>query len=228
MVPEEKGFPNVVGIVDGIVFPFESAPGFNATAWKTKKHGSAMGCTVVCDHTGRFTLVSTGYEGSMSDRQAYRKTPLYTNKEDYFGEDQYLLADIDYDVSTTMIAPYEDSTASDDDREFNSLHEEAQDTIIYSLGWLRLKWSSLQGLTMKIKKCYDIDRVLDWIMTCLILHNLCLTHPDGLGTGDVYINWKQHFENVTPSDFEYHIENIGSKIDVNSFDDSVDDHPLYE
>ncbi|GJJ72085.1 nuclease HARBI1 [Entomortierella parvispora] len=215
----ERGFPEVIGIVDATAFSFESAPAYDTAAWKTKKHGHAMGCTVVCDHTGRFTFASTGYKGSVGDWKAYCNTRLYTHKRDYFAEEEFLLADIEYDITPTVISPYEESKATDDELQFNALHEEARDMMVYALGWLRLKWSSLQGLPMEINKSYDTDRALDWIMTCLILHNICLEHPDGLETGDVYRCWQQKFENVSPYDFEYHIKNIGLR------NEDDDNHP---
>ncbi|KAI7816398.1 hypothetical protein BC939DRAFT_384182, partial [Gamsiella multidivaricata] len=56
---QEKGFPNAIGTVDGVPFPFESAPSYDMISWNTRKCVYAMGCTAVCDHQGRFIYLST-------------------------------------------------------------------------------------------------------------------------------------------------------------------------
>ncbi|KAG0367830.1 hypothetical protein BGX24_003070 [Mortierella sp. AD032] len=78
-------------------------------SWNTQKSVYAMGCTAVCDHQGRFTFVSTGYVGSMSDSFAYRSTKLHKNLNKYLQGAEYLLADAGYATSPTVIPCYNGS-----------------------------------------------------------------------------------------------------------------------
>ncbi|KAG0023579.1 hypothetical protein BGZ80_009012, partial [Entomortierella chlamydospora] len=55
-----------------------------------------MGAAAVCDYIGRFTYFSTRYVDSSHDSSVYKRTFLYTNKDWFFQEDEYLLADVAY------------------------------------------------------------------------------------------------------------------------------------
>lgn len=50
----KHAFPQVIGAVDSVPFPFDCAPSYQLQAWITQKCTYAMGATAVCDHEGRF------------------------------------------------------------------------------------------------------------------------------------------------------------------------------
>ncbi|OAQ26917.1 hypothetical protein K457DRAFT_21736 [Linnemannia elongata AG-77] len=55
---------------------------------------------------GRFTFVSTGYDGSMNDSLAYRATRLHMDPDELFQGKEYLLADAGYSITSTVIPLY--------------------------------------------------------------------------------------------------------------------------
>lgn len=183
-----KTFPNCIGVVDGVHFPFESAPAYDTISWNTRKCVYAMGCTAVCDHQGRFLYVSTGYVGSLNDSPAYTGTRLYRNSADYFADDEYLLGDAGYSLIETVITRFKGNEVSPDERRFNGSHGSARVKIEHAFGWLKLKWQSLQCLPLKINSRREIE-VSRWIIACMVLHNICLLYPDGGETDDAEVNW---------------------------------------
>ncbi|KAF9301075.1 hypothetical protein BGZ91_009653, partial [Linnemannia elongata] len=100
---EHKGFPNCVGAVDGIFFPFSTAPTWETKVWNSRKFRYAMGATAVCDHVGRFTFFSTGYFGCFNDSYAYKRTHLHTHPGRFFQGQEYLLADAAYSLTRTVM-----------------------------------------------------------------------------------------------------------------------------
>jgi len=128
---KHKCFPNAIGAVDGVPFPFDAALEYETKAWNTRKMEYAMGATGVCDHKGLFTYFSADYVGSMHDSQAYKNIDLYHNVAQYFQGEDYLLADAAYVLSTTLIPRY--SNAIGDQLEFNTLHGSARVKIEHAL-----------------------------------------------------------------------------------------------
>lgn len=194
----DKGFPNAIGAVDGVPFPFESAPSYDTISWNTRKFVYAMGCTAVCDHQGRFTFVSTGYVGSMNDSLAYRATRLHKDRDEFFQGKEYLLADAGYSITSTVIPRYKGTDITPQEHRFNGLHGSARVKIEHAFGWLKLKWQSLQNLPVKIDKKRHIGRASSWVIACMILHNFCLVHPDGGETDDAEENWNQRALHAPP------------------------------
>lgn len=174
---KNKMFPDAIGAVDGVPFPFEMAPTYNTNEWNTYKCKHAMGATAVCDHKGRFTFVSTGYVGSMHDALAYKNCDLYTRVGDFFQGRQYIIGDAAYMVTKTVVPRYK--TAHGYQLRFNTLHGRARVIIEHAFGMLKLKFQSLQNLPVKITCRGDIAKASSWIMACMVLHNFVRNHSEG-------------------------------------------------
>ncbi|GJJ74603.1 nuclease HARBI1 [Entomortierella parvispora] len=174
---KDKMFPDAIGAVDGVPFPFEMAPSYNTHEWNTYKCKHAMGATAVCDHQGRFTFVSTGYVGSMHDALAYKKCSLYTSADDFFRGRQYIIGDAAYMVSKTVIPRYRIPRGYQ--QRFNTLHGQARVIIEHAFGMLKLKFQSLQNLPIKITRRSDIAKASSWVMACMILHNFVRDRSNG-------------------------------------------------
>jgi hypothetical protein len=176
-------------VVDGIHFPFESVPAYDTISWNTRKCVYAMGCTAVCDHQGRFLYVSTGYVGSLNDSLAFKGLRLYRYSSNFFAKDEYLLGDAGYSLTETVVTCFKGNDVPRDERRFNGAHGSARVKIEHSFGWLKLKWQSLQYLPVKINSRRDISKASKWIVTCMVLHNICLLHPGRGETDDAEANW---------------------------------------
>lgn len=173
----EKGFPNVVGAVDGVPFPFDMVPTHDSPSWVTRKCDNAMGATGVADHTGRIIYLSTGYVGSMHDSHAYKETNLYKRPGDFFQWKEYLLADAAYSLTETVIPRYKN--ASGDELRFNQIHGSARVKVEHSFGMLKLKFQSLKSLPIRIDKRSDIQKASQWIVACVVLHNYLRENAQG-------------------------------------------------
>lgn len=202
-----SGFPHCIGILDSIPIPLRTKPLLDPVSWRVRKDIYAVGCTAVCDHKGAFTYASVGYVGSWRDIQAYGATRLHSESSRFFQGQEYILSDVNYTISTTVIPGYRPYRGlgefkgvvptTPDQEVFNMYHEKARSKIEYALGLLLHKFPSLRSLPVEIEKRRDIDRASSWIMACMLLHNFCLAHADedadadASETDDAEENWKR-------------------------------------
>ncbi|MBW0574415.1 hypothetical protein O181_114130 [Austropuccinia psidii MF-1] len=98
---------------------------------------------------------------------------IYKNPEQFFSENQYLLADSAYSNSNHIIPAYKGNlNQKNDQSKFNYCLAQSWVCIEHAIGMLKGCWSSLQKMQFQIKGPEDINFFLNWVMTCVILHNL--------------------------------------------------------
>jgi DDE superfamily endonuclease len=86
-------FINCVGVVDGTLFSLTYAPQSNdAPDYHGRKFCYSLS-TIVNDDEKRIRYYLAGYPGSTHNNRIYRNTCLFNNREEYFGENGYLLGD---------------------------------------------------------------------------------------------------------------------------------------
>jgi hypothetical protein len=171
--PEEKvvvkqslgkgNFRDVVGVVDGTMIEIYRAPEFGRDTFATRKSNFAMGATGVCDHRGVFIFFTTGYTGSRHDSAAYKDTPLYQRKEDYFQGDEHLIGDAAYALTPTVITAYKGKNQPAHRDDFNKKLRSSRVKIEHAFGWLK-----------------SFCCINQQIMACVVLYNLLETEdiPD--------------------------------------------------
>lgn len=173
---ENKRFPECIGAVDSMQFRLGNPPTYDSTSWINDEGFYTVGSVFVCDHQGQFTFVSTGYGGSIADSRAYKSTQLYTLTKHFFQDKEYLLADSDYDITPTIMTPYEDATG--EQLRFNLFHSSARAVVERALYRLKLKFQSLQSLPVMIQEGKDVDLASSWILACSVLHNFILREKE--------------------------------------------------
>lgn len=200
-----RGFLHCIGIVDSIPIQLRTKPALDPVSWRVRKDVYAVGCTAVCDHKGPFTYASVGYIGSWRDNKAYGATRLHSKRHRFFQGQEYIMADANYTISTTVIPSYRAYrgvrkfkgvvSLTPDQEVFNKYHEKARSKIEYALGLLLHKFQSLRSLPVDIEKRRDINRASSWIMACMLPRNFCLAHADADAdageTDDAEKNWKE-------------------------------------
>ena len=126
----------------------------------------------------------------MHDSRAFKGTPIGSGRDSetyYSNRYQYLLADSAYGISNRIISPFKKKkTRSTDLEGFEKLSPEYRRynrnlsylrvKIEHTIGILKLRFRSLQRLPIRIISTHDIKWVLQWIGTCVILHNTLLNN----------------------------------------------------
>lgn len=178
-------FPQVVGALDGTHIRI-AAPNDNPNSYYNREKNYSVVLQGVADANGKFIHVSTGYAGSIHDARILRMSSLYTAIENnrilnspvrrIAGRDvkPLLVADPAYKLPSWCMKPYPQARGITPCQErFNKSLSSARVVIEQAFGLLKGRWRCL--LT---KHDESVDKVPSTIITCCILHNICLTLND--------------------------------------------------
>jgi hypothetical protein len=133
----------------------------------------------VCDDLKNIIYYQIGWPGSVYDSTVFSHSDLYRNSLQFFSEGQFLLADAGYGATYFICTPYRQPAASiPHNKIFNELFSSARVVIEHVNGILKGRWSSLRGLRTQIREKKDFKMINEWILVCLILHNLMIRFQD--------------------------------------------------
>ena len=78
---KEYGWPNLVSVADGTLFPFAFAPETDdAPDYSGRKYGYSLTAFIVCDCYRRIRFILTGWPGSTHDNRVFTNTPLHQER----------------------------------------------------------------------------------------------------------------------------------------------------
>ncbi len=185
---EAQGFDlwrNCVGIIDGTLIVLKHAPPLprhEMLEFKNyRKQQYGLQATVICDDRRRITQFSCHLPGAAHDARAYRLIAAHRSPETHFTGRQFLLADAAYPLSPYCITPFKaprNGVLSKDKKKFNRHLSGLRITIEHTIGILKERFASLQGLPHRIRGDKDKRSLLKWIGSCVILHNLLRDQDD--------------------------------------------------
>lgn len=178
-------FPGVIGAIDGSHIAI-SAPIENSENYINRKGYHSILLQGICDYKLRFIDVFTGMCGSVHDARVWRLSDirtLITQDENRYFENQYhLLADSAYPLSSYMLTPYRDNGHLNNvQKRFNTKHSKTRVVIERAFGTLKGRFRKLKYIYM-----YNTDMIPLVIITCCILHNICIENEDEFMDEDVY------------------------------------------
>ncbi|KAF9177001.1 hypothetical protein BGZ51_009322 [Haplosporangium sp. Z 767] len=96
--------------------------------------------------------------------------------DEHFDRGDYLLADAAYALLITVILRYKN--AGEKQSKFNIRHGSARVAIEYEFDMLKLKLQSFTSLLVKTNKRSRIDDASDWILVCVVIHNIIRLDAD--------------------------------------------------
>ncbi|KAL1489224.1 hypothetical protein ABEB36_014157 [Hypothenemus hampei] len=178
-----KGFPGVVGIIDGTHIRIDK-PDEDSDSYLNRKHFYSIQAQVVCDHKKRIVDIFVGYPGSVHDGRVFRNSPLSRILQEKC-RDFYLLADSGYPCLPQMLTPFRDTgNLTRRQRNFNYILSKNRYVIEHCFGLLKQKLRQLYHIKLK-----SIPDIVHFIRSCAVLHNLAiddefiihyeiLPHPD--------------------------------------------------
>ena len=177
-------FPQVVGALDGSHIPIK-APKEELNEYVNRKSFHCIVLQGVADANRKFLHVSTSYAGSIHDARVLRMSSLLTAIEDggilhsplrRIGGMQVkplIVADPAYKLR--CMKPFPQTRAlTDRQRDFNKSLSSARVAVEQAFGLLKGRWRCLLD-----KLDESVDKVPSTIITCCILHKICLEVNDG-------------------------------------------------
>ena len=173
------GFPNVVGAVDGTHIAIKpSADRQDAYANRLKYHSMLL--QVICDADMFFLDCYTGWPGSVHDARVFRNCPVYlaanANRAAVFPNNSLLLGDSAYPLKAWCMTPFKGPNQPPQNVRYNTIHSVTRQVVERAIGLLKGRWRLLQG-TLNMT---GDEVMVDTILACCVLHNICLSHDDDL------------------------------------------------
>ncbi|KAI4457565.1 hypothetical protein MML48_7g00015981 [Holotrichia oblita] len=132
----------------------------------------------ICSPNLMFTDCFAGYPSSVSDIRIFRNSDIYhkfiTERQNYFGYDEYIIGDKAYPVTGWCITPYIDrGRLTERQIQFNTIHARTRQVIERSFALLFGRFRRLKYLDMN-----RVDLIPSTIIAACTLHNICLMQPD--------------------------------------------------
>ncbi|KAK5637772.1 hypothetical protein RI129_000043 [Pyrocoelia pectoralis] len=170
-----KGFPNVLGAIDGCHI-YIRPPKHNSAAYMNRKGRASIILQGVCDHNSMFTDCFVGYPGSVHDARVFHRSPMYdmcmTNAS--FPNNSHLLGDSAYPTNLHLLTPFrENGHLTQRQIKYNICHAATRCIIERAFGLLKARWRRL--LYLELHNTYYLPHV---ILAACVLHNLCVLHKD--------------------------------------------------
>jgi hypothetical protein len=82
-------------------------------------------------------------------------------------------------MSRWLVTPYtHPDSEQPENGQFNCYHSKARVRCEHAIGWLKGRFQSLRELRLTLKNEKHIDYAIQWIQTCIVLHNFCLDWED--------------------------------------------------
>lgn len=179
-------FRHCIGIIDGTLIVFRRAPSLPQAQmleyknYRKKEYG--LQATVICDDRRLITEFTCHLPGAAHDARAYRFSPCYLEPDTRFSGAQHLLGDSAYPLTHRCITPYKTprgGALENDKKRFNKHFSGLRIRIEHTIGILKERWASLQGLPHSLTaRAEDKKWILLWIGSCVILHNVLMQRSD--------------------------------------------------
>jgi hypothetical protein len=184
-IHERFYFPNCLGFIDGTLLPMEFKPSLYGDVYLTRKSNYAVHMLVVCDDQARIRFYTAGWPGSVHDNHTWKLSDLSLRAAEFFSGIQYLLGDSAFSSSAVMIPAFKKVAGHGMLREhekFNTFLAKPRVISEHScIGILKGRFQHLKNIRTRIDSKKSLDRILEYIQVCVILHNLLIKHPPPKG-----------------------------------------------
>ncbi|XP_071578693.1 uncharacterized protein [Temnothorax nylanderi] len=171
------GFPKILGVIDGTHINI-ARPKRDANSYINRKGRFSIQLQVICKDDLSFIHVFAGLPGCVHDMRVF----LYSGVQqcctpEFFPEDSHLLGDAAYTIQKNVMVPfYDNGHLTRRQKEFNKRLSSARVIIERAIGLLKGRWRYLLDKLPMTRT----DLVPYYIVSCCILHNICLLKNDAI------------------------------------------------
>jgi len=170
---EMKGFPGVVGAIDGSHIEIKM-PSVSGESYVNRKGFPSVLLQAVVDCNRRFTDCLVGWPGSVHDARVFSNSKIgITMNEcpmDMFPNDTHILGDSAYPLLPHMLTPYKDTgNLSDTQVNYNFIHSATRNVVERAFGCMKSKFRRLEKVELN-----NLEDICNVIMSTCVLHNFCI------------------------------------------------------
>lgn len=172
-----------------------------------KRRAHALNHMACCDYTGKFTAVFPGFYGSVHDSNAYRATPLFTHKNDWFGDGETLLGDSGFEgCGIDTVQKKNSKTNQSEEEQWLNMQRKANRVVIEAaFGYNQYKWKVLRQ-----KWRWDLNKAPLVFKLCCQLSNM-LFDKYGALRGEGFLVRKELLEWEKKLQSVYGLDGLDSK-----------------
>jgi len=175
----DHGLPGAVGIVDGTPVIFCQRPKVDGETYFSRKSVYCINLQLICNDRNEITYYIVGWPGSVFDSTVFDSCKIKQTPAEFYSDGEYIMADSGYAADARTCVPYRQPQASIPvNQVFNTLFSSARVKIEHVNGILKSRFSSLKGLSTQIRERKDFKLANEWILVCLILHNMLIAVSD--------------------------------------------------
>lgn len=175
MYEELKGFPGIVGMIDGTHIKIKKPPIRGIDYYNRKSYYSVVLQGVVREDM-RFIDVFAGYPGKVHDARIFRQSPLYQNGSNLCRGARHILGDSAYPNLPWLLTPFKDNGhLTVTQTTYNKTHSSIRCTVERAFGLLKGRFVRLQNIDQR-----NIKTIVRTILAGCVLHNICIMNNDEL------------------------------------------------
>jgi len=106
------------------------------------------------------------------DSTVLKATSIIKHPHRFFTNSEYLLGNSSYPSTTQMLVQYKLPHLTVQNMKFNEIFSGERVVIEHVMGLVKGRWSSLRGMRLMYRCKKDLKQIKEWIVCCLILHNM--------------------------------------------------------
>jgi nuclease HARBI1 len=167
-----RGFPNLIGCVDGTHIPIISPGGVTAELFRNRKSYFSINVQGVCDSRLTICDIVVRWPGSTHDSTVWNSSLLSARCEAGEFTGSYILGDSAYACRPYLMTPVLDPTTQAE-ANYNTAHKGTRNCIERCFGAWKRRFPCLSlGLRTKL------DTTLTIIVATAVLHNIAINEND--------------------------------------------------
>lgn len=199
-----------MGCIDGTSINIKT-PAKKIKSTYTNRHDlPAITLQAICDYKRRFIDIFTGIPGKVHDSRVLKLSPISSQLQNIccenVGEYRYhIIGDGAYPIRPWLLTPYKDyGNLTEEQKKYNEKLSSTRVLIENSFGILKGRFRQLLQIDM-----HSVQRITTFIISCCILHNLCIFYNDELDSSEIYVEEDKNEENNPLRETDFNLRKKG-------------------
>jgi hypothetical protein len=169
---ENKGFPGVIGAIDGTNIQIHP-PKEHGQSYVNRKNYHSIILQAVCLPDMKFSHIYSGWPGSVHDSRVPKNSELWEHGDNAC-RTNHIIGDGAYPIKEWLLTPYRDTGhLNAEQRRYNYVHSSTRTVIERSFCLLKGRFKRLQFIEVK-----NMQTACDIITACCVLQNFCILFGD--------------------------------------------------
>lgn len=199
------GFPKVLGCIDGTFIKVRT-PAHKIKSTYVNRHDiPSITLQGICDARKRFIDTFTGIPSKIHDARVLKLSDICDELPGICeGGKYHILGDGAYPIREWLIIPFKDyGNLSAKEKQFNKMLSATRVLIENAFGLLKGRFRQLIEIDL-----HTVDKISKFIISCCVLHNLCIDNNDNFDV-DIVIENNEDYNNEGRGEQEALLRRLG-------------------